>query len=95
MNENFLESLRNRCPNIYTDYKNTFPKISIHIRRGDVNKDNYPKRYISNQYFLDHIVKIREVSPNARILIFNLQQRMFFNVVIIYCCFIINACLRC
>ena len=71
VNEQFLESLRNRCPNVYTDFKNPFPKISIHIRRGDVNKDNYPLRYIPNQYFLDHIVKIRDVSPNSRILIFS------------------------
>ena len=44
-------------PNI-ASYDNTKKNIAIHIRRGDVNREKYPSRFISNEIYIDLIKKI-------------------------------------
>ena len=43
---------------IITTYDNTKINIAIHIRRGDVNPQRYPNRFIPNQIYIDLIKKI-------------------------------------
>ena len=47
------------------------PKISIHIRRGDVSLNTHTSRYIPNQYFLHSCRMILERFPNSEITIFS------------------------
>jgi hypothetical protein len=61
-NNNVLNLFReiyysNSKPNIPT-FDNTKKNIAIHIRRGDVNPQKYPGRFISNQIYIDLIKKI-------------------------------------
>ncbi len=61
-NNNVLNLFReiyysNSKPNIPT-FDNTKKNIAIHIRRGDVNPQKYPSRFISNQIYIDLIKKI-------------------------------------
>ena len=41
-----------------TTFDNSKKNIAIHIRRGDVNPEKYPSRFISNQIYIDLIKKI-------------------------------------
>tara|TARA_B100001093_G_scaffold226079_1_gene216649 strand:- start:650 stop:2578 length:1929 start_codon:yes stop_codon:yes gene_type:complete len=41
-----------------TTFDNTKKNIAVHIRRGDVNPEKYPSRFISNKVYIDLIKKI-------------------------------------
>lgn len=47
----------NSKPSI-TSFDNTKKNIAVHIRRGDVNPEKYPSRFISNKVYIDLIKKI-------------------------------------
>lgn len=68
----FLDLIRERAgKNILPVEKSRNPKISLHIRRGDVSLHTHANRYIPNQYFLDSCKKILERFPNSEISIFS------------------------
>jgi hypothetical protein len=68
----FLEIIRERAEsNIRFHTGRINPKISIHIRRGDVSFQSHPQRYIKNEYFLENCRKLLEIFPRCEISIFS------------------------
>jgi hypothetical protein len=68
----FLGKIRSQAEvNILSPEKFENPKISIHIRRGDVSLHTHTSRYITNQYFLDSCKMILQRFPNSEINIFS------------------------
>ena len=52
-------------------YPDKNPKVSIHIRRGDVSFHSHTHRYIPNSYFLGLVRNIIEIAPSSEVTIFS------------------------
>jgi hypothetical protein len=64
-------------------FKKDVINIAIHIRRGDVNKSQYPDRYLSTSYFKTIIDKLLDQTPTANVCIFTEitpENREEFNI---------------
>lgn len=65
-----LQKIRNHY---YSTAKPTIPfiDIAIHIRRGDVNKEAHPDRYVDNTDYIKIITGLRNKYPERKITVFS------------------------
>jgi hypothetical protein len=64
-------------------YKNNTKKInnciSIHIRRGNVKVNRFPKRFIGNDIYISKIKKLRNMHQDLKIIIYSEGKKSDFN----------------
>jgi len=71
IDDDFLKIIREKYWIDKERFKFKYPKVCVHIRRGDVKKGNIQGRYVPNSYYVDIVKNMRIISPNSRILIFS------------------------
>lgn len=70
LDQKFIETLRAKFLLNVNPPSFTRPQAAVHIRRGDVKKDNL-LRYMPNSYYVETIKKIQQVSPGVVVSIFS------------------------
>jgi len=53
----------------YYNIPKSIKKIAIHVRRGDVDPDKYPDRFVPIEKYIDIVNKFNEIYPNSKIFI--------------------------
>ncbi len=59
--------------------KRDYTKVCIHVRRGDVTKENYPNRWLSDDYYLNIIEDIKKQLNGKEYKIIIHTQKTGFN----------------
>lgn len=70
LDQKFIESLRAKFFQKVSLPSTIGPQAAVHIRRGDVKRDNL-MRYMPNSYYVETIKKIQQVFPNVVVSIFS------------------------
>jgi hypothetical protein len=71
--DTFIEHLRSSSSSDCTTISNI---VVIHIRRGDVNLTNHPKRFTEIAYYVDLIQRIEAHSPRFRFIVHSESQNL-------------------
>jgi hypothetical protein len=71
--DRFIEHLRSRALADCTTIRNN---VVIHIRRGDVNLTDHPKRFTEIAYYVDLILRIKAHSPRFTFIVHSETQNL-------------------